>query len=111
LKQVVHPLNGSSVSVVEVPRPSIGPTEVLVRTLASVISSGTEGSMTSLARSSVVSKARARPDLVRQVMRKARTDGFAATARSVRSRLAEDLPLGYSAAGVAVEVGAAVSTV
>ena len=111
MKQVVQPLNGSAVEVVEVPRPSIGPTEVLVRTVASVISPGTEGAVTALAQSNVVSKARARPDLVRQVMRKARTEGLGATLRTVRSRLADDLPLGYSAAGVAVEVGSAVAGV
>ena len=35
--------------------------------------------MQALARSSLLAKARARPDLVRQVMRKARTEGLAAT--------------------------------
>jgi predicted dehydrogenase/threonine dehydrogenase-like Zn-dependent dehydrogenase len=76
--------------------------------VASVISPGTERAVTALARSSLLAKARARPDLARQVVRKARADGVAAAARAVRSRLAADLPLGYSAAGVVVEVGAAV---
>jgi predicted dehydrogenase/threonine dehydrogenase-like Zn-dependent dehydrogenase len=94
--------------VLDVPRPSIGPTEVLVRTVASVISSGTERAVTALARSSLLAKARARPDLVRQVMAKARAEGISATARTVRSRLASDVPLGYSAAGLVIGVGAAV---
>jgi len=109
VKQIVQPLAGGAVEVLDVPRPTIGPTEVLVRTLASVISSGTERAMTSLAQSSLLSKARARPDLVRQVVRKARVDGIGASVQAVRSRLAEDLPLGYSAAGRVVEVGSAVS--
>jgi hypothetical protein len=67
--------------------------------------------VTALAQSSLVAKARARPDLVRQVLRKARADGFAATRQAVRSRLAEDLPLGYSAAGIVLEAGAAVTGV
>ena len=62
------------------PRPVPGPTEVLVRTVASVISPGTERAVTALAQSSLLAKARARPDLVRQVVRKARTEGLAATA-------------------------------
>ena len=41
-------------------------------------------------------------------MRKARAEGISATARAVRSRLASDVPLGYSAAGLVTEVGAAV---
>jgi len=80
-----------------------------VRTVASVISPGTERAVTALAQSSLLAKARARPDLVRQVVRKAKAEGIAATAQSVRGRLAEDLPLGYSAAGQVVEVGSAVS--
>ena len=79
MKQIVQPLAGGAVEVLDVPRPVPGPTEVLVRTVASVISPGTERAVTALAQSSLLAKARARPDLVRQVVRKARTDGFAAT--------------------------------
>jgi predicted dehydrogenase len=111
VKQIVQPLAGGPVEVLDVPRPVPDPTEVLVRTVASVISPGTERAVTALAQSSLVAKARARPDLVRQVLRKARTDGFAATRQAVRSRLAEDLPLGYSAAGIVLEAGAAVTGV
>jgi len=109
VKNVVQPVAGGPVVVLDVPRPSAGPTEVLVRTLASVISPGTEGALTALAQSSLLTKARARPDLVRQVVRKARVEGIAVTAQTVRNRLAEDLSLGYSAAGMVVEVGTAVT--
>lgn len=91
--------------VVDVPRPTIGPTEVLVRTTVSVISAGTERAVTRLAQSSLLAKARARPDLVRQVLAKARTEGIGRAARAVQARLDDDIPLGYSAAGVVVEVG------
>ena len=108
MKQVVQAVSGGPVRVVDVPRPTISPTEVLVHTRASIISPGTERAVTALARSSLLDKARARPDLVRQVMRKARVEGVAATARAVRSRLDDEIPLGYSAAGIALEVGSAV---
>ncbi|MDX6338675.1 MAG: hypothetical protein QOG05_6015 [Streptosporangiaceae bacterium] len=111
MKQIVQPLAGGPVEVLDVPRPVPDPTEVLVRTVASVISPGTERAVTALAQASLLAKARARPDLVRQVVRKARADGFAATRQAVRSRLAEDLPLGYSAAGIVLEAGAAVTGV
>ncbi len=87
MKQVVQPVSGGPVEVLDVPRPVISPTEVLVRTVASVISPGTERAVTALARSSLLAKARARPDLVRQVVRKAQAEGISATARAVRSRL------------------------
>ena len=75
MRQVLQPISGGPVEVAEVPRPTAGPTEVLVRTVASVISPGTERAVTALAQASLLAKARARPDLVRQVVRKARTEG------------------------------------
>ncbi|OWY62319.1 hypothetical protein B7486_59070, partial [cyanobacterium TDX16] len=51
----------------------------------------------------------ARPDLVRQVVTKARTDGLRATSRAVRDRLDQEMPLGYASAGVVLEVGSAVT--
>lgn len=109
MKQIVQPVGGGPVVVLDVPCPVPDATEVLVRTVASVISPGTERAVTALARSSLLAKARARPDLVRQVVRKARAEGIASTTRTVRGQLARDLPLGYSAAGVVVQVGAAVA--
>ena len=108
MKQVVQPVSGGPVEVLDVPRPVISPTEVLVRAVTSVISPGTERAVTTLAQASLLAKARARPDLVRQVVRKAQAEGIPAAARAVRGRLAADLPLGYSAAGVVIEAGAAV---
>ena len=109
MKQIVQPISGGQVEVLDVPRPVPGDIEVLVRTVASVISPGTERAVTALAQSSLLAKARARPDLVRQVARKARSEGLAVTASAVRNRLAGDVPLGYSAAGVVLEVGRAVT--
>ncbi|HEV2241287.1 MAG TPA: Gfo/Idh/MocA family oxidoreductase [Streptosporangiaceae bacterium] len=109
MKSVVQPPNGGAVQVLDVPRPAAAPTEVLVRTIASVISPGTERAVTPLAQSSLLARARARPDLVRRVVRQARTEGIVTAAHAARGRLAGDLPLGYSAAGQVVEVGSAVS--
>jgi predicted dehydrogenase/threonine dehydrogenase-like Zn-dependent dehydrogenase len=109
MKQIVQPVHGGPVTLLDVPAPVPEPTEVLVRTLCSVISPGTERAITALAQSSLIAKARVRPDLVRQVVRKARTEGITATRQAVAGRLASDVPLGYSAAGLVIEVGAAVT--
>ena len=50
-------------------------------------------------------KAKARPDLVRQVISKARTDGLLETYRAVMGRLDNLVPLGYSSAGQVIAVG------
>src|SRR5690606_21936370 len=78
---------------------------LLVRTRASLISAGTERLVTEFARKSLAGKARARPDLVKKVLAKARRDGIEATLRAVVARLDEPLPLGYSAAGTVIAVG------
>jgi predicted dehydrogenase/threonine dehydrogenase-like Zn-dependent dehydrogenase len=109
VKQIVQPVGGGPVMLLDVPCPVPEPTEVLVRTLSSVISPGTERAVTALAQSSLIAKARARPDLVRQVIRKARTEGLAVTRQAVLGRLAQDVPLGYSAAGVVLAAGCAVT--
>jgi len=88
-----------------VPAPKIRDGHILVATRASLISAGTERMVVRFAKKSLAGKARARPDLVRKVIDKAKRDGLAATFRSVRARLDDPLALGYSAAGVVVEVG------
>lgn len=108
MKQVVQSIGSGSLRVMEVPRPSAGPTEVLVSTTRSLLSTGTEKAVRELASASLLDKARARPDLVRQVIKKARSEGVRNTVQAVRTRLDEDMPLGYSAAGTVLEVGAAV---
>ncbi len=108
MKQVVQSAGGGAVEIVEAPAPQLTTTSVLVATEATLISSGTERAVTKLAQSSLLDKARARPDLVKQVISKARTDGLKPTIQAVRSRLADDLALGYSGAGTVLEVGSAV---
>jgi hypothetical protein len=109
MKQLVQEPGSGALRVIEVPTPTIGPTEVLVATSFSLLSPGTERAVRNLASAGLLGKARARPDLVRQVLRKARTDGFGTTAKAVRVRLRSDMPLGYSAAGTVVEVGEVVT--
>ena len=92
-----------SVDVVPVGLPKRG--HVLVRTTASLVSSGTERSMIELARKSLVGKAMARPDLVKQVIAKAKADGVLEAWRQAMGRLDVPMPLGYSSAGVVEDVG------
>lgn len=109
MKQVVQSIGDGKLKVVDVPRPEIDATHVLVRTTRSLLSTGTEKAVRELASASLLEKAKARPELVKQVLKKARNEGLANTVRAVRTRLDEDMPLGYSAAGVVLEVGEGVS--
>jgi predicted dehydrogenase/NADPH:quinone reductase-like Zn-dependent oxidoreductase len=93
--------------VLDVPPPHLPANGVLVQVAASVISSGTERAKIDVAGRSLVGKARARPDLARKVADQVRTQGLRETANVVRDRLGTPQPLGYSAAGTVLKVGAA----
>jgi polar amino acid transport system substrate-binding protein len=105
MKQVVQNYRTGRMTVEQVPRPAPLRGEVLVRTVCSLISAGTERTRIQLARKSLLGKARERPDLVRKALQKAKTDGLVATIRSTLARLDEWAPLGYSCAGQVVAVG------
>ncbi len=105
MKQVIQSTRSGKLAVKEVPDPKVRAGHLLVRTRASLISAGTERLVVGFAKKNLASKARARPDLVRKVMDKARRDGIGATIRAVAARLDEPLPLGYSASGVIASVG------
>jgi predicted dehydrogenase/threonine dehydrogenase-like Zn-dependent dehydrogenase len=78
---------------------------LLVRTEYSLISVGTEMMKVSEAKLSLLGKARARPDQARKVLANVAKEGPKATFDKVMNRLESYTPLGYSLAGVVVEVG------
>ncbi len=106
MKQVIESFDTGELTVSEVPPPQLRPRGILVRTAASLVSAGTERMVISFAEKNLLQKARERPDLVRQVVDKARREGIVTTMDSVRNRLKQPLALGYSSAGTVVEVGA-----
>jgi len=105
MKQVVQDVRSGQTRVVDVPVPKAAPGSVLIRTAASLVSAGTERTLVEFAGRSLIGKARARPDLVRQTLDKARREGILSTFEAVQGRLDQPMPLGYSSAGTVVEVG------
>jgi predicted dehydrogenase/threonine dehydrogenase-like Zn-dependent dehydrogenase len=108
VKQVAQRPRDGRVSVEDVPPPALRPGWVLIRNRCSLISVGTERSKIDLGKKNLVAKARARPDLVRKTLDKARTEGIGSAAAAVRDRLAMLSPLGYSVAGIVEAVGVGV---
>ena len=106
MKQVIQSARSGKLSLKDVPAPRIRAGSVLVRVHASLISAGTERMVIDFARKSLAGKAQERPDLVRKVLDKARRDGLVATFKAVMARLDEPMPLGYSAAGEIIGLGA-----
>ena len=87
------------------PRRPARPGGVLVQSLFSLISTGTEMMKVTEANMSMVGMARARPDQVRKVLDAVSQQGALATYKKVMNRLDSYTPLGYSLCGVVIEVG------
>jgi predicted dehydrogenase/threonine dehydrogenase-like Zn-dependent dehydrogenase len=105
MKQLLQRIDNGATEVREVPAPIAGPGEVLIANEASLVSAGTEKMILDLSKKSLLGKARERPDQVRRVLEKLRTEGVRETLQQVRAKLADPMTLGYSSAGVVIEVG------
>jgi predicted dehydrogenase/threonine dehydrogenase-like Zn-dependent dehydrogenase len=106
MKQVAQNYRSGDLAVLDVPVPACKPGGVLVRSLYSLISTGTEMMKVSEARMSLIGKARARPDQVRKLLDSVAQQGPLATYQKAMNRLDSYTPLGYSLCGIVVEVGA-----
>ena len=111
MKQVVQNYKSGELALLDVPVPGCKPGGVLVRSLYSLISTGTEMMKVSEAGMSMVGKARSRPDQVAKVMQSVATNGVGATYRKVINKLDSYTPLGYSLCGVVEQVGAGIDDV
>ena len=106
MKQIIQSARNGKLKVQNVPVPQANKGEILVHTHASLISPGTERMVVNFAKKNIVSKARARPDLVKKILNKAKTDGIRSTIGAVMAKLDNPIPLGYSATGTVISVGA-----
>jgi predicted dehydrogenase/threonine dehydrogenase-like Zn-dependent dehydrogenase len=104
MKQLLQNMKTGKTSVEDVPVPSPLPGMALVKTEASLVSAGTERMLVEFAEKNLLGKARSRPDLVRQVLDKARREGLMPTVQAAFKRLDQPMPLGYSLAGTIVEL-------
>jgi predicted dehydrogenase/threonine dehydrogenase-like Zn-dependent dehydrogenase len=105
IKQIAQNYKSGELVVLDVPAPTCRPGGVLVRSLFSLISTGTEMMKVNEASMSMVGMARARPDQVRKVLDQVQQQGVVTTYKKVMNRLDSYTPLGYSLCGVVTEVG------
>src|ERR1700739_4508161 len=105
MKQIAQNHKSGELAVLDVPAPACRPGGVLVRSLFSLISTGTEMMKVSEASKSMVGMARARPDQMRKVLDAVTQQGVVTTYKKVMNRLDSYTPLGYSLCGVVTEVG------
>jgi predicted dehydrogenase/threonine dehydrogenase-like Zn-dependent dehydrogenase len=105
MKQLLQNLKDGQTIIAEVPVPVVRPGMALVRTAASLVSAGTERMVVEFAEKNLLGKARSRPDLVRQVLDKARREGLLTTVEAAFNRLDQPMALGYSSAGTVTDIG------
>jgi len=105
MKQLIQSYKTGELDIYEVPVPLCEDYGCLVQTTASLVSAGTEKMMVEIAKKSLLGKAKARPDLVKQVIDKMKKEGVKNTLEKVFAKLDTPIPLGYSIAGKVIEVG------
>ncbi|MBT3322247.1 MAG: Gfo/Idh/MocA family oxidoreductase [Anaerolineae bacterium] len=105
MKQLLQNLKTGQALIAEVPIPTPRAGTALIKTAASLVSAGTERMVVEFAEKSLIGKAQSRPDLVKQVIDKARREGLLNTAQAAFNKLDEPMALGYSSAGTIVELG------
>jgi predicted dehydrogenase/threonine dehydrogenase-like Zn-dependent dehydrogenase len=108
LLQVTQHIRSGQTRVATIPEPLARPGHVLIANACSVISAGTEKAVIDVTRLSLLGKARARPDQVRQVLQKVRSEGLFKTMSQVFEKLNEPIGMGYASTGIVLAAGAGV---
>jgi predicted dehydrogenase/threonine dehydrogenase-like Zn-dependent dehydrogenase len=109
--QLIQNRQSGAIELIEAPAPACGPRALLVRTIASVVSAGTERHMVKLGRQSLLRTAWERPDLVERVISKLHREGLTAAVRAIREKTGQTIALGYSSCGRVIQTGAEVNDI
>ncbi|SHF10363.1 Predicted dehydrogenase [Marinitoga hydrogenitolerans DSM 16785] len=105
MKQIFADVKTGETLILDVPAPSCKKDGILIETLYSLVSAGTERMLIDFGKKNLIQKAKERPDQVKKVLDKMLTDGVLTTLKAAFNKLDEPLPLGYSAVGKVIEVG------
>jgi predicted dehydrogenase/threonine dehydrogenase-like Zn-dependent dehydrogenase len=103
VKQVL--IKGGGVVVQDVPAPTVGPRNILVRVRHSCVSVGTEMSSVKMSGLPLYRRALKQPHHVKRALKLMADNGVKRTYDMIKGRLDAGLPAGYSAAGEVVAVG------
>ena len=101
--QIIQYQKTGELSLVDLPDPVLNGEGIVIKTIFSLISSGTEKKSVETAQASLLGKAQARPDLLNQVKENIKREGLISTYHKVQTRLDNYKELGYSSAGIVVD--------
>jgi len=110
-RQLIQSFETGKVFLEEVPTPSIGPKTVLISSTISLVSLGTEKMLLDFGKSNLIGKALKQPERAKQSFNKLRTDGLSSTINTIRNKLQQTTPLGYSNVGKVIATGKEVTSI
>ena len=109
MKQVI--VSQGKAKVEDIPAPAVEPGTVLVETMSSCISIGTEMAGVKVSSMPLWKKAIKRPENIKQVLDSVSKDGLSKTIDLVQSKVVAGYPNGYSVAGKVVAVGEGINNI
>lgn len=105
MKQILQNLKSGETYIADVPIPSVGQGQILIRSVKTLISSGTERMLLDFGSAGYLRKAQQHPDKVREALNKIKTDGIKSTFEAIQNKLEQPIPLGYCNVGIVSKVG------
>ncbi len=109
MKQIIQSFKTGQTILEDVPVPQVKRGYVLIQSICSLVSLGTERMLVEFGKANIIDKARQQPDKVKQVLDKIKTDGLTPTLETVFNKLGQPIPLGYCNVGKVVAVGEGVT--
>jgi len=109
MKQLFLMVSDGTVKLLDTPAPTVKEGHILVETLYSAVSAGTERGLTEFGKKNLLQKALERPDQVKKVLEKMATDGIITGIEAAFNKLKEPMPMGYSAVGKVIQCGKGVT--
>ncbi len=103
MKKLIVDLKTGKIDYLDLPYPSIEENEVIIKSIYSIPSVGTEKMLLNFSKSNPYNKIKSQPEKFQKVIEKFKTDGVIETARAVVNKLNTPLPLGYSNVGEVLE--------
>ena len=105
MKQVHQNISNGKTEICEIPCPLPTKGMLIVATISSLVSVGTERMLVDFGKANLIQKALQQPDKVRQAVDKTLEEGLMSTLDSIRSKLDQPMPLGYANVGVVTDGG------
>ena len=105
MKKIIQSLDTGETTIAHTPVPMVKEGELLIKTIYSLISKGTEKMLVEFGKSSSINKVKQQPDKLKVVLDKLKTDGIIPTIEAVYSKLQYPIPMGYCNLGEVIGKG------